>query len=559
MSIALGIALILALTAATGYFVAQEFAYVAVDRNALKELAAEGDEPAQRALKVTSRLSFTLSAAQFGITVTALLVGYISEPLVGAGIAELLDPSMSYAARLSLSVTAVLIFSTVVQMVFGELAPKNLAIARTVPLARALSRSTLIYLTVAGPIVRLFDRASTTLLRKVGIEPVEELEHGATAEDLTRIIDESHAGGLLDDDLSDVLEGGLRFRELDAGEVMTPRVRVQTVHADDPVSRLVELLDTGWSRFPVTGTDGDDIVGVAGIAEVLAVAPELRATTSVGSVTPEPTVVPTSAPLPRVLEQIRTEHRQMAIVVDEHGGCAGVVTFEDIAEEVVGEILDEDDTDMVSVEPDGPDAWVVPGHLRLDELDTATGVRLTATDEYSTISGLILEALGRTAQVADVVEVQGRREVDTEDHHHHGDLASTSASDSGERDSRGDKADRHDASGERHRHGEHADPSSSERHRRDDSDDHHTGRPHVTVRLTVHAVDRHVPASVRVEVLDLLGELELLDDNAIGDEPDAPDEATHGELEPTVPAGADQDRATRHADHSRGNDERSAR
>jgi CBS domain containing-hemolysin-like protein len=559
MSIALGIALILALTAATGYFVAQEFAYVAVDRNALKELASTGDEPAQRALKVTSRLSFTLSAAQFGITVTALLVGYISEPLVGAGIAELLDPSMSYAARLSLSVTAVLIFSTVVQMVFGELAPKNLAIARTVPLARALSRSTLIYLTVAGPIVRLFDRASTTLLRKVGIEPVEELEHGATAEDLTRIIDESHAGGLLDDDLSEVLEGGLRFRELDAGEVMTPRVRVQTVHADDPVSRLVELLDTGWSRFPVTGTDGDDIVGVAGIAEVLAVAPELRATTAVGSVTPEPTVVPTSAPLPKVLEQIRSEHRQMAIVVDEHGGFAGIVTFEDIAEEVVGEILDEDDTDMVSVEPDGSDAWVVPGHLRLDELDTATGVRLTATDEYSTISGLILEDLGRTAQVGDVVEVQGRREVDSEDHHHHhGDLASTPGSDRDDRDDRTEETDRHDASGERHRHGEHADPSSSERHRRDDSDDHHTGRPHVTVRLTVHAVDRHVPASVRVEVIDLMGELELLDENDNATD-DAPDEGTHSELERAVLAGADQARATQHADHSRASDERSAR
>src|SRR6478735_7580486 len=224
MTIALGIALILVLTAATGYFVAQEFAYVAVDRNALKELAAQGDESAERALRVTSRLSFTLSAAQFGITVTALLVGYISEPLVGAGLAELLDPSMSYAARLSLSVTAV-------QMVFGELAPKNLAIARTVPLARALSRSTLVYLTVAGPVVRLFDRASTSLLRKVGIEPVEELEHGATAEDLTRIIDESHAGGLLDDDLSEVLEGGLRFRELDAGDVMTPRVRVTTIRS----------------------------------------------------------------------------------------------------------------------------------------------------------------------------------------------------------------------------------------------------------------------------------------------------------------------------------------
>ena len=135
MSIALGLLLILALTAATGYFVAMEFAYVAVDRNALGQLAAGGDEPARRALKVTSSLSFTLSAAQFGITVTALLVGYISEPLVGVGLAELLDPSLSYAARLSLSVTLVLVFSTVVQMVFGELAPKNLAIARTVPLA----------------------------------------------------------------------------------------------------------------------------------------------------------------------------------------------------------------------------------------------------------------------------------------------------------------------------------------------------------------------------------------------------------------------------------------
>jgi CBS domain containing-hemolysin-like protein len=538
MSIALGIALILALTAATGYFVAQEFAYVAVDRNALKDLAAQGDEPAERALKVTSRLSFTLSAAQFGITVTALLVGYISEPLVGAGLAELLDPSMSYAARLSLSVTAVLIFSTVVQMVFGELAPKNLAIARTVPLARALSRSTLVYLTVAGPIVRLFDRASTTLLRKVGIEPVEELEHGATPEDLTRIIDESHAGGLLDDDLSDVLEGGLRFRELDAGDVMTPRVRVQTVHADDPVSRLVELLDTGWSRFPVTGTDGDDIVGVAGIAEVLSVAPELRATTSVGSVTPEPTVVPTSAPLPKVLEQIRAGHRQLAIVVDEHGGFAGIVTFEDIAEEVVGEILDEDDTEMVSVEADGPDAWVVPGHLRLDELDTATGVRLTATDEYSTISGLILEGLGRTAQVGDVVEAQGRREVDS-DHHQHADLGPDTTSDDD-------------------RHGEHSEAGesgeSAGKDRRDD-DDHHTGRPHVTVRLTVHAVGRHVPASVRVEVLDLMSELERVDAN---DDPhDDPDRhsASDGESD----AAGSRTEPTERADHSHGSHERSNR
>jgi CBS domain containing-hemolysin-like protein len=410
----------------------------------------------------------------------------------------------------------VLVFSTVVQMVFGELAPKNLAIARTVPLARALSRSTLVYLTLAGPVVRLFDRASTTLLRKVGIEPVDELEHGATAEDLTRIIDESHAGGLLDDDLSEVLEGGLRFRELDAGDVMTPRVRVTTVRATEPVARLVELLDTGWSRFPVTGRDGDDIVGVAGIAEVLAVEPSLRATTSIGSVVTEPTVVPTSAPLPRVLEQIRADHRQLAVVVDEHGGFAGIVTFEDIAEEVVGEILDEDDAVPDGVVDAGDDAWLAPGHLRLDELDTATGLRLESGDEYSTLSGLVLERLGRTAVAGDVVAVEARREVADRRHEASADATGhrTDATEvtvvTGAPDAAGSEgspvADGPGPDDERHTHDA-----------RGDRDDHEPRRLPVPVRVTVEAVERHVPSSVRVEVLDLMSDLEALSGDADGD------------------------------------------
>ena len=410
--ILLGVLLVLALTALTGYFVAQEFAYVAVDHNALRRLADEGDPPAERALRVTAQLSFTLSAAQFGITVTALLVGYVSEPLIGTGLAELLDPSLPYAARLSLSVTAVLLFSTVVQMVFGELAPKNLAIARTVPLARTLSRSTLVYLAVAGPVVRLFDRASTALLRRLGIEPVERLEHGATAEDLGRIIGVSSAEGLIAADLSGVLEGGLRFRTLEAGDVMTPRVRTTTVRASAPVSEVVRLLDTGWSRFPVTGLDGDDIVGVVGIAEVLAVEPALRASTPVGSVAPEAAVVPVSAPLPRVLERLRSVHRQLAVVVDEHGGFAGIVTLEDLAEEVVGDILDEDDGPVPGVTVHGPHEWVVPGHLRLDELVVATGLQLTGGDAVASLSGFVLRLLGRTAQPGDVVGAIAQRESD---------------------------------------------------------------------------------------------------------------------------------------------------
>ena len=489
MTIALGLLLILALTAATGYFVAMEFAYVAVDRSALKQLASGGDEPAQRALKVTSRLSFTLSAAQFGITVTALLVGYVSEPLVGVGLAEVLDPSLSYAARLSLSVTLVLVFSTVVQMVFGELAPKNLAIARTVPLARALGRSTLLYLTVAGPVVHLFDRASTRLLRRVGIEPVDELEQGATTDDLSRIIDESRSQGLLDQGLSEALVGGLRFRELDAGDVMTPRVRVTTVPSDEPVSRLVGLLDTGWSRFPVTGSDGDDILGVAGISEVLKVGPDARTTTTIGSVTPEPTVVPTSAPLARVLDQLRADHRQMAVVVDEHGGFAGVVTFEDIAEEIVGDIRDEGDDDVAAVTLVNRGEWIVLGQLRLDELETATGVRVTSVDEYATISGLILGLLGRVVRVGDVALASGRRAA-------YEPTGIPDADSGGEpsagRAGRADRPDRPDEPPTRRSVGaEPHPPTSSTR---------------VSLRLTVVEVDRHVPSSVRVEVLGPEGE-----------------------------------------------------
>lgn len=468
MDLVLGIGLVLALTAATGYFVAQEFAYVAVDRNALRDLAQSGDAAAERALRVTSRLSFALSAAQFGITVTALLVGYVSEPLVGVGLADLLGfTDLSYAARLSLSVTAVLVFSTVVQMVFGELAPKNLAIARTVRVARALSRSTLAYLAVVGPVVRLFDTASTRLLRAVGIEPVEELDHGATPQDLTRIIDESHAGGLLRDELSGTLEGGLRLRDLTADDAMTPRVRVVTIPAAVTVDELVARLDTGYSRFPVTGRDRDDIVGVAGLAELLSVPAAERGATTVGQVASPACVVPTSAPLATVLEQLRREHRQLVVVIDEHGGFAGVLSLEDIAEELVGDILDEDDIPELGAVSDGPGAWLVPARLRLDEVGARTGLLLHAADPFDTVSGLVLELLGRTPAVGDEAVVAATSEAPV----------SVATADGGVREALA-----------------------------------------TAVRLVVTTVDRHVAGTVRLEALDTLPQVERPDTNHRGGE-----------------------------------------
>ncbi|GGS55777.1 membrane protein [Actinokineospora fastidiosa] len=403
--ILLGLATIVLLTAATGYFVAQEFAYVAVDRNRLRGAAQAGDKVAERAYRVTERLSFMLSGAQFGITVTALLVGYVSEPLLGRGVAEAFGATgLPGGVTTALSVVIALLFSTGVQMVLGELAPKNLAIAKAEALARALARSTLIYLAVFGPLIRLFDAASNRLLRAVGIEPIEELPSGATAEDLRGIIDESRSGGALDEGTSRLLEGGLDFRVLVAGQVMTPRVDVHTLRANEPAARVVELLDTGRSRFPVVGADVDDVVGVVGLAELLTVPPADRAAVTVGEIAAAPLYLPDSLPLPEVLERLRAEHRQLA-VVDEFGGFAGVVSFEDVAEEVVGEILDEDDAVEAAAvaNPDG--SWSLPARWRVDEIAEATSIELPSGPDYDTVGGLVLERLGRTARPGDRVEV----------------------------------------------------------------------------------------------------------------------------------------------------------
>jgi CBS domain containing-hemolysin-like protein len=403
-----GLLAIVALTVATGYFVAQEFAYMAADRGRLQQMAENGDKAAERALRVTQKLSFMLSGAQFGITVTALLAGYVAEPLLGTGLADLLGlTGLSPAVAVSLSMVAALVFATVVQMVLGELLPKNFAIARPEPLAKALSTSTLAYLKVAGPLIRLFDATANRLLRAVGIEPVEELPQGATPEDLRQIVTDASAGGHLDAELSRLLERGLGFRDLVAEQAMTPRVMVHSVRADEPVVRVVELLDTGHSRFPVFGEDRDDLRGVVGLAEVLTVDPERRADAVIGDIASPALVVPSSLPLPAVLERLRAERRQLACVVDEFGGFAGVVSLEDLAEELVGEIHDEDDPVEDVIEPLGEGVWRVPGRMRVDEIADVTGVELPEHDTYDTVSGLVLSRLGRTARVDDEITLDG--------------------------------------------------------------------------------------------------------------------------------------------------------
>ncbi|MFG1906210.1 hemolysin family protein [Kribbella sp. NPDC048928] len=413
MLILAGLGLILVLTVATGYFVSQEFAYVAVDRSRLKTLAADGDAAAARALKVTARLSFVLSGAQVGITITALLAGYFAEPYLGEGLEHLLGAAgVPQSVSLSVSVILALLLATIIQMVLGELAPKNLAIARAEAIALRLSRSTLMYLTLAGPLIHLFDSASNRILRRVGIEPVEELPQGATPQELDRIIETSYEQGLLDEDTMRLLDRGLDFRGRTAGEAMVPRVDVVTMHRDEPLTRVVELQDTGHSRFPVIGESVDEVIGVVAIGDVVELEPADRATIAAGSLASPPVAVPTTLPLPGVLERLRVARRQLAIVVDEYGGFAGIVSLEDIAEELVGEIRDEDDLPETGLVQGGDGSWVVPARSRLDVVEEATGVRLPESDDYETVSGLVMARLGRIPAIGDTLVVDLPQRID---------------------------------------------------------------------------------------------------------------------------------------------------
>ncbi|GAB3440429.1 hemolysin family protein [Streptomonospora sediminis] len=416
LNIFLGALVIFVITAATGYFVAQEFGYMAVDRSRLKARAAQGDPGARRALGITGRTSFMLSGAQLGITVTGLLVGYVAEPMMGEGIGELLGwAGVPAGTGIGVGIVIALLFSTVVQMVFGELFPKNLAIARPEPVARWLALSTRVYLQLFGWLIWLFDQASVLLLRAVHIQPVEDVQHAATPRDLEYIVEESRESGDLPAELSTLLDRTLDFHDRTAEHAMIPRPQVSTVEVGEPVSRVVELMASGHSRFPVLGDGVDDIVGVICLRDVLALGDRALDTVPVSDVARPAVLVPGSLPLPGVLGRLRESGDEFACVVDEYGGLAGVITTEDIAEELVGEIADEHDPEDAGEARVGEDgSWLVPGALHVDEVERLIGHDLPEGD-FETIGGLVIAELRRLPEPGDSVSVELPRHVGATD------------------------------------------------------------------------------------------------------------------------------------------------
>lgn len=400
----LGFALTAVIIAANGYFVAQEFAYMSVDRSTLRARAEKGDAAAERALRVTRRTSFMLSGAQLGITVTGLLVGFVAEPFIGAALGALLGAAgVPAAAGIAIGTVGALILATVVQMIFGELYPKNLAIANADPLARALARSTLIYLAVFGWLITIFDKASNAVLRLVRVEPVHDVDSSATVSDLERIIDDSRASGDLPVELSLLLDRILDFPDQDVEHAMIPRVRVGAVSTSTTISEVRSLMAQAHTRYPVIG-ERDEPVGVVHLVDVLATTPDDPR--PVTAIMREPVVVATLMPLTDALPELSRTRNELACVIDEYGGFAGIVTIEDLAEELVGEITDEHD-DAPPAAPDQPTdgVWELAGDVHVDEVERILGRDLPAGD-YETLAGLIIARAGRLPDAGERVSVE---------------------------------------------------------------------------------------------------------------------------------------------------------
>lgn len=401
------LAVSLALVLACGVFGAAEYSFVAVDRAQVDRAAADGDRAAEGVRRALRHLSTQLSGAQVGITLTNLAIGFLAEP----ALATLLEPGLRTigipnGAVPSVSVTLGLVLATIVTMLFGELVPKKVAIA--VPMATARATQALMRGFTSSMMlpIRLLNGSANAIVRLVGVEPQEELRSARSSDELASLAGRSASEGTLDTDTATLVQRSVAFGPRTAGEIMTPRVRMATVEANDPVSEVIELsAATGFSKFPVVKGTSDNVVGSVHVKQAVAVPRSDRPSTQVREVMVPATVVPESLRLDPLLKLLRGEGFQMAIVSDEYGGTAGVVTLEDVVEEIVGDISDEHDRygSRLRRRPDG--SWIVSGLLRPDEVRDATGLKLPEDESYDTVAGLLVRALGRIPERGEQVVV----------------------------------------------------------------------------------------------------------------------------------------------------------
>lgn len=416
--ILLGVGLLL--TIGTGLFVASEFALVNLDRADLEARQARGESRLSLTISALRHTSTHLSAAQLGITLTTLLTGYTMEP----ALSNLLRPtlvawSIPEAAIAPIATVVAMLVATALSMILGELVPKNFALALPLATAKLVIPFQVAFTTVFKPAVVVLNGSANGVLRSMGIEPKEELSGARTAEELSSLVRRSASAGVLEEDTATLLDRTLTFARLTAADVMTPRPSMHAIAAGDSADDVIQLARrTGHSRFPVYDDDLDDITGVVHLKAAISVPRERRAEVPVGALATEPLRVPETVHVDGLISELRARGYQLAVVVDEYGGTAGLVTLEDLVEEIVGEVSDEHDRTRAGVIV-GRDGVTFPGELRPDELRSRAGVDVPEGDVYDTVAGYVMSVLERVPVVGDevptgsgvlqVVRMDGRR------------------------------------------------------------------------------------------------------------------------------------------------------
>jgi CBS domain containing-hemolysin-like protein len=398
----------LVLTVGTGFFVAAEFALVNLDRPELEAQRDRGVRGLGLTIKALTITSTHLSSAQLGITLTTLLTGFVMEPALSA----LFTPLLSGFGWNSGTIHAVsgviaVALATVLSMIIGELVPKNFALALPEKTARVVMPFQSAFTVVFKPLVLALNGLSNAVLRGFGLEPKEELSGARSAEELSSLLRRSASEGALEADTATLLGKTLAFSELSASDVMTPRLRIEALEPGDSARAVLELArKTGFSRFPVTDDGLDDVVGIVHVKNAISVPRERRNEVPVSALMNEPLRVPDTMSLDALLSELRGKGFQMAVVVDEYGGTAGIATLEDLVEELVGEVADEHDRTRAGV-VSSADYLTFPGSLRPDELEERAGIVVPEDENYETVAGFVMSELGRIPEQGDIVVVPG--------------------------------------------------------------------------------------------------------------------------------------------------------
>ena len=389
-----------------GFFVGAEFALVAARRSKLEQLVEDGNTRAKLALRSVKELSLMLAGAQLGITMASLGLGAVAEPavahLIEDGLHSVVDlsPGVLHTISFVIALTIVVFF----HMVIGEMAPKNIAIAEPERTALWLAVPFRFFTIIFRPFIFVLNGIANAGVRAFGVEPRDELDHIHSPDEIGMMVAESAKRGQIDRFEHRLLSGAIAFSERDAASVMVPRtdlVAVPYTASPDDVEQLV--VETGHSRFPIYAKNMDTIIGFFHAKDLLKIEDDARNKPIPRRLFRKMLVVPESLKLHPLMLAMRRQQQHLALVLDEHGGTAGVVTLEDLLEELVGEIRDEHDDTELGIEKLGEGRYLIPGTLHVDEAEDRLGIALPE-GEYETVAGFLMDRLARIPKRRDVVE-----------------------------------------------------------------------------------------------------------------------------------------------------------